>query len=105
MQIFRKLADVPADFGPTIVSVGNFDGVHRAHQTVLRDIAERARQSGTRSVAVTFEPHPIRIADRLQAKRVFFTHICHDLPHAATNAALPPNVRLSYDGMKLEFEI
>src|SRR5579864_121305 len=61
MQIFRKLADVPADFGPTIVSVGNFDGVHRAHQTVLRDIAERARQSGTRSVAVTFEPHPIRI--------------------------------------------
>ncbi|PYX19286.1 MAG: bifunctional riboflavin kinase/FMN adenylyltransferase, partial [Acidobacteria bacterium] len=61
MQIFRKLADVPADFGPTIVSVGNFDGVHRAHQTVLRDIAERARQSGAKSVAVTFEPHPIRI--------------------------------------------
>src|SRR6266699_5999681 len=61
MQIFRKLADVPADFGPTIVSVGNFDGVHRAHQTVLRDIAERARQSGAKSVAVTFEPHPARI--------------------------------------------
>jgi phosphoribosyl 1,2-cyclic phosphate phosphodiesterase len=60
-----------------------------------------------------YKPHPthstvensIRIADRLQAKRVFFTHICHDLPHAATNAALPPHVRLSYDGMKLEFEI
>lgn len=59
------------------------------------------------------KPHPthstvensIRIADRLQAKRVFFTHICHDLPHAATNAALPPHVKLSYDGMKLEFEI
>jgi phosphoribosyl 1,2-cyclic phosphate phosphodiesterase len=59
------------------------------------------------------KPHPthstvensIRIADELQAKRVFFTHICHDLPHAATNAALPPHVRLSYDGMKLEFEI
>jgi phosphoribosyl 1,2-cyclic phosphate phosphodiesterase len=60
-----------------------------------------------------YKPHPthstvensIRIADRLQAKRVFFTHICHDLPHAATNAALPAHVRLSYDGMKLEFEI
>ena len=59
------------------------------------------------------KPHPthstvensIRIADRLQAKRVFFTHICHDLPHQATNALLPPHVRLSYDGMKLEFEI
>jgi hypothetical protein len=29
----------------------------------------------------------------------------HDLPHAATNAALPENVRLSYDGLKLDFEI
>ncbi len=29
----------------------------------------------------------------------------HDLPHAATNATLPENVRLSYDGLKLEFEI
>ena len=60
-----------------------------------------------------YEPHPthstvensMRIAEQLKAKRVFFTHICHDLPHEATNAALPPHVRLSYDGMKLEFEI
>lgn len=60
-----------------------------------------------------YKPHPthstvensIRIANRLQAKQVFFTHICHDLPHEATNAALPPHVRLSHDGMKLEFEI
>jgi len=61
MQVFHKLNEVPADFGPTIVSVGNFDGVHRAHQTVLRDIAERARQQGAKSVAVTFDPHPSRI--------------------------------------------
>jgi phosphoribosyl 1,2-cyclic phosphate phosphodiesterase len=60
-----------------------------------------------------YKPHPthstvensIRIADLLKAKRVFFTHICHDLPHEETNAALPPHVRLSFDGMKLEFEI
>jgi riboflavin kinase/FMN adenylyltransferase len=61
MQIFHKLEEIPADFGPTIVSVGNFDGVHRAHQTVLRDIAERAKQQGAKSVAVTFDPHPSRI--------------------------------------------
>lgn len=61
MQVFHKLGDIPADFGPTIVSVGNFDGVHRAHQTVLRDIAERAKQQGAKSVAVTFDPHPSRI--------------------------------------------
>jgi riboflavin kinase/FMN adenylyltransferase len=61
MQIFHKLEEVPGDFGPTIVSVGNFDGVHRAHQVVLKDIADRAKQRGAKSVAVTFDPHPARI--------------------------------------------
>src|SRR6266849_9633376 len=61
MHIFRKLDDVPSDFGPTLVSVGNFDGVHRAHAYVLREIVARARSAGDKSVAVTFEPHPMRI--------------------------------------------
>jgi riboflavin kinase/FMN adenylyltransferase len=60
MQVFHKLDDVPAGFGPTLVSVGNFDGVHRAHAHVLREIVSRS-SSATRSVAVTFEPHPTRI--------------------------------------------
>jgi phosphoribosyl 1,2-cyclic phosphate phosphodiesterase len=47
----------------------------------------------------------LRIAERVKPKRAFFTHICHDLPHDETNKTLPPHVRLSYDGMKLEFEI
>jgi riboflavin kinase / FMN adenylyltransferase len=61
MQIFRQLDDVPADFGPTLVSVGNFDGVHRAHEHVLREIVTRARSTAAKAVAVTFEPHPNRI--------------------------------------------
>ena len=61
MQIFRSLEDVPSDFGPTVVSVGNFDGVHRAHQEVVRHMAERARTIGGKAVVVTFEPHPLRI--------------------------------------------
>jgi riboflavin kinase/FMN adenylyltransferase len=61
MQVFHKLENAPASFGPTLVSVGNFDGVHRAHAHVLREIVSRARTSGTKSVAVTFEPHPTRI--------------------------------------------
>lgn len=63
--------------------------------------------------ALRHKPHPthstvensLRIVERVKPRRAFFTHICHDLPHEATNASLPENVKLSYDGMKLEFEI
>jgi riboflavin kinase / FMN adenylyltransferase len=61
MQVFHKLDDVPAGFGPSLVSVGNFDGVHRAHAHVLGEIVRRARESGAKAIAVTFEPHPARI--------------------------------------------
>jgi riboflavin kinase / FMN adenylyltransferase len=61
MQIFHKLDDIPAYFGPTILSIGNFDGVHRAHRHVIAEIVRRAREQGTRAMAVTFEPHPVRI--------------------------------------------
>ena len=63
--------------------------------------------------ALRHKPHPthstvensLRLVDRLQPRRAFFTHICHDLPHEETNKNLPPHVRLSHDGMKLDFEI
>jgi len=61
MQVFHKLEDVPPDFGPTVLSVGNFDGVHRAHVHVLNEIVRRAREQHAKSMAVTFEPHPMRI--------------------------------------------
>ena len=63
--------------------------------------------------ALRHKPHPthstvensLRLVERLQPRRAFFTHICHDLPHEETNKSLPPHVRLSHDGMKLDFEI
>jgi len=61
MQLFHKLDDIPRGFGGTVVTVGNFDGVHRAHAHVLCEIVRRAREIGAKSVAVTFEPHPARI--------------------------------------------
>ena len=61
MIVFHKLDGVPVDFGPTFVSVGNFDGVHRAHAHVLGEIVSRARASHAKAVAITFEPHPTRI--------------------------------------------
>ena len=61
MQVFRHFEQVPAGFGPTIVTAGNFDGVHLAHQAVIKTVVARARELGVRSLVVTFEPHPVRI--------------------------------------------
>jgi phosphoribosyl 1,2-cyclic phosphate phosphodiesterase len=63
--------------------------------------------------ALRHRPHPthfsvgeaLEVAGKLAARRTFFTHICHDLPHAATNAALPPGVELAYDGLRLAIEV
>jgi riboflavin kinase / FMN adenylyltransferase len=61
MRIFRSLEEIPADFGPSVASVGNFDGVHCGHQQVLKEMVRSARETGSRAVAVTFEPHPLRV--------------------------------------------
>jgi phosphoribosyl 1,2-cyclic phosphate phosphodiesterase len=63
--------------------------------------------------ALRHKPHPthstvahsLGLIERLQPRRAFFTHISHDLAHEETNALLPPHVRLSHDGLKLDFEI
>jgi phosphoribosyl 1,2-cyclic phosphate phosphodiesterase len=44
----------------------------------------------------------VDVARRLGAERAYFTHICHDLPHAATSARLPPGIELAYDGLVLD---
>ncbi len=61
MQTFHHLDAIPDDYGPSIVSVGNFDGVHRAHRHVIDEIVRRAKSENARSVVVTFDPHPTRI--------------------------------------------
>ena len=40
--------------------------------------------------------------ERIAARRTYFTHMCHDLPHAATSARLPDGVELAYDGLVVE---
>jgi riboflavin kinase/FMN adenylyltransferase len=61
MQIFHNPAELPADFPSTVVSVGNYDGVHLGHRFLLARVVERAHALGARSLAVTFEPHPTHL--------------------------------------------
>ena len=61
MQVFRSVDEVPPGFGPTVVSIGNFDGVHRGHWAILAAALTEARMRGIQMVAVTFAPHPMQV--------------------------------------------
>jgi phosphoribosyl 1,2-cyclic phosphate phosphodiesterase len=62
--------------------------------------------------ALRHRPHPthfslteaLAVVDRVKPRQAYFTHICHDLPHATTNAALPAGVELAYDGLRLQID-
>lgn len=56
--VYRSLEEIPADFGPSVAAIGNFDGVHLGHQEILRAVTTESQTRGLRSVAVTFDPHP-----------------------------------------------
>jgi riboflavin kinase / FMN adenylyltransferase len=58
MHRWQGLDDVPDDWGPSVVTVGNFDGVHLGHQRIVGRAAEVAREHGLPVVVVTFDPHP-----------------------------------------------
>jgi len=73
MQIFRNLSEVPADFGPCVLTIGNFDGLHAGHRQIMRRVADIAREHGWKPSVLTFDPHPTKVVAPARAPKLITT--------------------------------
>jgi riboflavin kinase/FMN adenylyltransferase len=64
MQHIQGLNDILQPFKRAVVTIGNFDGVHIGHQALFYEVIERAHAIDGTSIAITFEPHPLRVLKR-----------------------------------------
>lgn len=61
MKVINSLEEISRPFKRAVVTIGNFDGVHLGHQAIFHEVIERAESIGGTSVAMTFDPHPMRV--------------------------------------------
>jgi len=80
LQIARSLTELEPLSGPSVVTIGNFDGVHCGHRMVIASVIARAKTLGIRSAAITFDPHP--------------AHVLHDGPRLPLITPLPEKLAL-----------
>lgn len=73
MKVFRSPAEVPAAFGPSVVAIGNFDGVHGGHRQIMRRVATLAHARGYTPAILTFDPHPARVLAPDRAPKLLMT--------------------------------
>jgi riboflavin kinase/FMN adenylyltransferase len=70
ISVFHSVAEILADFGPSVAAIGNFDGVHLGHQEILSSVVREAQSLRARSVAITFYPHPEQFLHPANAPRL-----------------------------------
>ena len=70
MNVYRSLGAVPPDFGPSALTIGNFDGVHYGHRQILRRLVALARERGWKASVLTFDPHPACVVAPERAPRL-----------------------------------
>jgi riboflavin kinase/FMN adenylyltransferase len=64
MQIIQDIETIKEPFKSAVITIGNFDGVHIGHQALFHEVIERAEAVDGTAIAMTFEPHPIRVITR-----------------------------------------
>jgi riboflavin kinase/FMN adenylyltransferase len=79
VRIFRSLEEARRGFGPSSLTIGNFDGVHAGHVRILRRVCEVAREKGCKPSVLTFDPHPTKIVAPARSPRLMTTpeQRCH----------------------------
>lgn len=73
MQVISDLDRLTPPLEVSVVTIGNFDGVHLAHQQLLKQVIDCARRSNAAAVAITFEPHPIKVLAPGRAPKILTT--------------------------------
>jgi riboflavin kinase / FMN adenylyltransferase len=61
MKLIEDLSKIKKSFKNTVITIGNFDGVHIGHQALLHEVIEKADAIDGTAMAMTFDPHPIRV--------------------------------------------
>jgi len=70
MRVVQDLSELREPLASSAVTIGNFDGVHLAHRTLLERVVRSARQTGGKAVVVTFDPHPSKVLAPERAPKV-----------------------------------
>lgn len=74
MQIIRHIGEPGEDIAGSIVTLGNFDGIHLGHQVLLQGAVRDSKALGVPSVVLTFEPHPLKVLAPERAPRLILAH-------------------------------
>ena len=72
-RVLHGLKEVPPDFGPCAITIGNFDGLHAGHRRIMRRVVELANEHGWKPSVLTFDPHPTKIVAPERAPRLLST--------------------------------
>lgn len=79
MQIIRNFQNINCELQNTVLTIGNFDGIHLGHQQILNNIKEIANKANLKSALLTFEPHPIKIINPKQHLDIRITSLSQKL--------------------------